>query len=116
MANQNIFDKYGIKEVMDVTFSRIEKKEETFEFPDLGVKVMGVKGASLSKIADGIFNELSLEEIKRCASITEKGLKDIGKADLIAKYKSLRGCIEVEAVAINVGTMRVDPHYWVKGK
>ena len=31
MANQNIFDKYGIKEVMDVTFSRIEKKEETFE-------------------------------------------------------------------------------------
>lgn len=31
MANQNIFEKYGIKEVMDVTFSRIEKKEETFE-------------------------------------------------------------------------------------
>ena len=37
-------------------------------------------------------------------------------SDLIAKYKPLRGCIEVEAVAINVGTMRVDPHYWVRGK
>ena len=37
-------------------------------------------------------------------------------SDLLAKYKPLRGCIEIEAVAINVGTMRVDPHYWVKGK
>lgn len=31
MANQNLFDKYGIKEVADVTFYRIEKKEETYE-------------------------------------------------------------------------------------
>jgi len=37
-------------------------------------------------------------------------------SDLISKYKPLRGCIEVEAVAINVGTMRVNPHYWVRGK
>ena len=31
MATQNLFEKYGIKEVADVTFYRIEKKEETFE-------------------------------------------------------------------------------------
>lgn len=31
MANQNLFEKYGIKEVLDVTFYRIEKKEETYE-------------------------------------------------------------------------------------
>ena len=31
MANQNLFEKYGIKEVADVTFYRIEKKEETYE-------------------------------------------------------------------------------------
>jgi len=32
MANtQNLFEKYGIKEVADVTFYRIEKKEKTFE-------------------------------------------------------------------------------------
>jgi hypothetical protein len=31
MATQNLFDKYGIKEVADVTFYRIEKKEETYE-------------------------------------------------------------------------------------
>lgn len=30
-TNQNIFEKYGIKEVADVTFYRIEKKEETYE-------------------------------------------------------------------------------------
>jgi hypothetical protein len=30
MAN-NLFDKYGIKEVADVTFYRIEKKDETYE-------------------------------------------------------------------------------------
>lgn len=28
---QNLFDKYGIKEVADVTFYRIEKKQETYE-------------------------------------------------------------------------------------
>lgn len=71
--------------------SEVAEKEETFEFPDLGVKVMGVKGGSLSKIADGIFNDLSLDEIKKCASITEKGLKEIGKEDLIAKYKMVTG-------------------------
>ena len=69
----------------------IAASEETFEFPDLGVKVMGVKGGSLSKIADRIFDELSLEEIKKCASVTEKGLKEIGKADLIQKYKEITG-------------------------
>lgn len=31
MANDNLFEKYGIKEVCDVTFFRIEKKEETYE-------------------------------------------------------------------------------------
>jgi len=31
MATQNFFEKYGIKEVADVTFYRIEKKEETYE-------------------------------------------------------------------------------------
>ena len=31
MATQNLFEKYGIKEVADVTFYRIERKTETFE-------------------------------------------------------------------------------------
>ena len=31
MATQNLFERYGIKEVADVTFYRIEKKEETYE-------------------------------------------------------------------------------------
>ena len=28
MATQNLFEKYGIKDVADVTFYRIEKKEK----------------------------------------------------------------------------------------
>ena len=31
MATQNLFEKYGIKEVADVTFYRIERKTETYE-------------------------------------------------------------------------------------
>ena len=31
MATQNLFEKYGIKDVADVTFYRIEKKEKTYE-------------------------------------------------------------------------------------
>lgn len=31
MATQNLFEKYGIKDVADVTFYRIERKEETYE-------------------------------------------------------------------------------------
>lgn len=31
MATKNLFEQYGIKEVADVTFYRIEKKEETYE-------------------------------------------------------------------------------------
>lgn len=31
MATQNLFEKYGIRDVADVTFYRIEKKEETYE-------------------------------------------------------------------------------------
>ena len=35
--------------------------------------------------------------------------------DLIAKYKALQGCMEIEEVAINVGGGRNQPHYYVKG-
>ena len=31
MANMNLFEKYGIKELADVTFYRIEKKDEVYE-------------------------------------------------------------------------------------
>ena len=31
MASQNLFEKYGIRDVADVTLYRIERKEETFE-------------------------------------------------------------------------------------
>ena len=35
--------------------------------------------------------------------------------DLIAKYKSLQGCMEIQEVAINIGGGRNQPHDYVKG-
>lgn len=43
--NQNLFEKYGIKEVADVTFYRIEKKEETFESQRTITAASVLKGA-----------------------------------------------------------------------
>lgn len=45
MATQNLFEKYGIKEVADVTFYRIEKKEETFESQRTITAASVLKGA-----------------------------------------------------------------------
>lgn len=36
--------------------------------------------------------------------------------DLLSKYRDLRGCIEIEDVAINTGRGRNNEHYWVRGK
>lgn len=36
-------------------------------------------------------------------------------SDLIAKYKELQGCMQVDAVSINVGRGRCNEHYLVKG-
>ena len=62
-----------------------------FEFPDLGVTVAIKNGGNNSEINSAIFDELSLEEIKKVAKVTEKALKDNGKADLIEKYKIITG-------------------------
>ena len=35
--------------------------------------------------------------------------------DLIAKYKDLQGCMEIERISVNVGRGRNNPHYFVKG-
>lgn len=42
----------------------------------------------------------------------EKGHRS---SDLLAKYKKLQGCMEVERYAINIGGGRNNPHYYVKG-
>lgn len=35
--------------------------------------------------------------------------------DIIAKYKKLQGCLEIDQVSINTGAGRCNPHYHVKG-
>ena len=68
-------------------------QDENFNesFLDLGLSVSYAKGAFMSEIKEGVFDELSLDEIKKAAKVTEKGLKEIGKAELIEKYKVVTG-------------------------
>lgn len=36
-------------------------------------------------------------------------------SDLVAKYKNLQGCMEVQQITLNTGIGRNNPHYFVKG-
>jgi len=60
-----------------------------FNFPDLGTTVTIKNGGNNSEISSEIFDELSIDDIKAAAKVSEKSLKDIGKEDLIAKYKKI---------------------------
>ena len=71
--------------------SEIANQEEKFEFKDLGLVVSSKAGGNNTEISSEIFDELKLEEIKKVAKVTEKALKEIGKADLISKYKKITG-------------------------
>lgn len=62
-----------------------------FAFTDLGITVAIKNGGNNSEINAAIFDELSLDEIKKVAKVTEKALKEIGKEDLIAKHKVITG-------------------------
>lgn len=65
--------------------------ESSFEFADIGQIVAIKNGGNNSEISSEIFDELSLDEIKKVAKVTEKALKEIGKENLIAKHKKITG-------------------------
>ena len=65
--------------------------EVGFKFNDLGVIVSSKAGGTMSEINSDVFDELSISEIKKAAKVTEKSLKDIGKEELIKKYKVITG-------------------------
>ena len=71
--------------------AEVANQKESFDFEDLGKTVSPKMGGAMSKIADGVFNDLTLEEIKACATVSEKSLKEIGKEELIKKYKTITG-------------------------
>ena len=81
---------------------QIASAEETFEYPDLGLKVSFKKGGATSEISNEVMDRLSLSEIKAAAKITEKALKEIGKADLIPEYKVITGS---RANSVTVGKL-----------
>jgi hypothetical protein len=57
------------------------------DFVDLDRSVYLQEGARMTEIAPDVFSELTIPEIKIAAKVTEKGLKDANRADLISKYK-----------------------------
>ena len=63
----------------------------SFDFSDLGVSVAIKNGGNKSEISSEIFDELSLDEIKAAATVTETALKALGKSELIGKYKKITG-------------------------
>ncbi len=72
--------------------------EVKFEFNDLGTAVSIKNGGNNSEISSEIFDELSLDEIKRVAKVTEKALKELNNHnvfdrgdELIKKYKVITG-------------------------
>ena len=71
--------------------TEIANQSEAFEFKDLGIIVSAKSGGNTSEISTEVFNELTLEEIKQTAKVTEKALKEIGKENLIEKYKKVTG-------------------------
>ena len=71
--------------------TEVATQENSFEFKDLGMIVSPKAGGTTSEISSGIFDELSLEEIKKVAKVTETALKANGKEELIKKYKLITG-------------------------
>lgn len=60
-----------------------------YEFIDLHRKLQITKGRAVTEISKDAFDELSLEEIKKASKLTEKGLIDIKRNDIIEKYKKV---------------------------
>lgn len=62
MATENLFEKYGIKEVADVTIYRIEKKEETYESQRSITAKSIIKGAVELRTVYPFENGISVDE------------------------------------------------------
>lgn len=63
----------------------------SYDFVDVGRTVAVSEGRSQSEISKGAFDELTLDEIKVVATLTEKALKEAKRLDLIDKYKVVTG-------------------------
>jgi hypothetical protein len=62
-----------------------------YDFVDVGRTVSVSEGRSVSEISKDAFDDLTMEQIKAAATLTEKGLKEIKRSDLIDKYKTVTG-------------------------
>lgn len=88
---------------------RIPKNEsfrEKFEWLNLPNDVMG------DYFTLGVGDIIVRGEISDTINEYTKGHRS---SDLIAKYKNLQGCMQIEAISINVGAGRCNEHYYAQG-
>jgi hypothetical protein len=62
-----------------------------YDFVDVGRTVTVSEGRAVSEISKDAFDDLTMDQIKAAATLTEKGLKEIKRCDLIDKYKTVTG-------------------------
>lgn len=60
-----------------------------YDFVDLNKYLRVTKGRAITEISNDAFEDLSLDEIRQAAKLTEKGLTAISRADVIDKYKKV---------------------------
>lgn len=115
MAN-NLFDKYGIKEVADVTFYRIEKKDETYESQRTISAASILKGAlELRTVyplsAEGIGEEDGFQAyVFTDANVIEGTNYDCDdsatvRAKIVAYYDERKDCFTADHLTIDVASI-----------
>ena len=112
MATQNLFEKYGIKEVADVTFYRIEKKEETYESQRTITAKSILKGAVELKTVYPFENGISIDEGFDAYVFTEADLitgVNYDCDDVINTTVSLAGSFTVTETHMNNQTGSAGP-------
>ncbi|MGL5913563.1 MAG: hypothetical protein ACRCZB_05305 [Bacteroidales bacterium] len=73
------------------------------DFVDLSKSIWIQEGAKMTFIDGACAKEMKLEEIEKSASFSEKALKEIGREDLIVKYKVENG---KKSPSLKIGALR----------
>lgn len=71
----------------------ILKKEQPFVefFPTEERKVQLLEGAKMTEVDNQVVEELTFAELKKIVKVTEVALKELGREELILKYKKETG-------------------------
>lgn len=75
----------------------------SYDFVELGKTVAVAKGRAITEIDGAAFDYLNTNELRIAAKLTEKGLKEAKRSDLIDKFKHTTG---ESALTVTVKTIK----------